>query len=330
MNLSRFTFLAIASLVASQGSISAQTPARLSLQPNAGLSISGDIGAVYTLQSSTNLALTNGWRSESIIKMSAPSQLVADIGPMTNRVCFYRAVGMAPSNLVFISQGTFTLGSPTNEVDRYDDEGPQTAVTISQGFWMGAHTVTQLEYKSVTGTNPSAFTGALDRPVENVSWFSATNYCGLLTQQEKTAGRIPNGWQYRLPTEAEWEYAARAGTTTRFWYGDDPGYTLLANYAWYTADSNDHTRSVAQKPSNPWGLYDMAGNVWEWCLDWYGPYPGGSVVDPKGVTSGANRVLRGGSWADDANLCRTACRILDDPTSAYSNYGFRVVLAPAQ
>ena len=140
------------------------------------------------------------------------------------------------------------------------------------------------------------------------------------------AGRLPAGWAYRLPTEAEWEYACRGWTSDRrFSYGDDPGYTNLATYAWYRSNSGSQTQPVGQKPPNPWGLYDMCGNVWEWCQDWYAPsYPGDSVTDPQGPPAGTERVLRGGSWDGFARRCRSACRIGDDPTANYyDNYGFR-------
>src|SRR5262249_41853232 len=162
---------------------------------------------------------------------------------------------------------------------------------------MAVHPVTQGEYQSVTGVNPSFFSGSTNLPVEQVSWIDATNYCGMLTQRERAAGHIAASWQYRLSTEAEWEYACRAGTTTRFYYGDDLSYLNLTNNAWYEDNSDDQTHPVGLKPANPWGLYDMGGNVSEWCLDWYAPYPGGNVTDPLATDSTSGlRVLRGGSW----------------------------------
>src|SRR5262249_49383971 len=143
--------------------------------------------------------------------------------------------------------------------------------------------VTQGEYLSLMNTNPSYFTNNLNRPVDSVSWLDATNYCARLTAQELAAGRIPPGSRFRLPTAAEWEYAARAGTATRFSYGDDdPGLTDLINHAWFSNNSGIVTHPVGQKPPNPWGLYDMEGNVLEWTLDWYAPYPGGYETDPQG------------------------------------------------
>jgi formylglycine-generating enzyme required for sulfatase activity len=135
---------------------------------------------------------------------------------------------------------------------------------------------------------------------------------------------------YRLPTEAEWEYACRGWTSTRFSYGDDPGYTSLTDYAWYDANSGSTSHPVGQKLPNPWGLYDMQGNVWEWCQDWYDAYPGGAALDPQGPASGSYRVIRGGYWDDFAWLCRSARRDYDYPDYGDDYIGFRVVLAPGQ
>jgi len=220
--------------------------------------------------------------------------------------------------------------SPPFHLHRSSAEGPQTDVIISRGFWMGKYETTQGEYLAVMGYNPSAFTGDANRPVEQVRWFDATNYCGRLTGREQAAGRIPTNCVYRLPTEAEWEYACRGWTSDRrFSYGDDPGYTNLTDYAWYDANSGT-TSPVGQKLPNPWGLYDMHGNVWEWCQDWYGAYPGGMVVDPQWPPAGSYRLYRGGGWDGDGLVCRSACRVGDYPGSSYNDVGFRAVLAPSQ
>ena len=217
------------------------------------------------------------------------------------------------------------------EQDRSINEGPQTTVTLTRGFWIGKFEVTQGEYLALTGENPSNFPGDLNRPVSSVTWFDATNYCWKLTQRELTAGRIPPGSQYRLPTEAEWECAARAGTTTRFSYGDDaPNYTSLTNYAWFLdlghPDLTVHP--VGQKLPNPWGLYDMAGNVWEWCQDWYGDQAGGVQTDPQGPTSNAQglKVMRGGAYDYDNSSCRSASRFFRFANWPDSDAGFCVVL----
>ena len=320
--------------------VSAQTPAGLSIQTYAGLTITGAVGTVYSVEYVTDLAQTNtacAWRCLEFLQLPASPYLWADkSGPVTGQR-FYRAVVFgAPTNLVFIPPGTFRLGSPTNEVDRWEDEGPQTAVTISRGFWMGKYEVTQGDYLAVLGINPSWFSTNngysrdLSRPVESVSWDEATNYCAMLTQQERAVGRIQTNCVYRLPTEAEWEYSCRAWTSTRFSYGDDPGYTNLTNYAWYCVNSGGTTHPVGQKLPNPWGLYDMHGNVWEWCQDWYGTYPGGIVLDPQGPDSGSYRVIRGGFWYSYPWPCRSAFRYDNNPDDRRYFIGFRVVLAPGQ
>ena len=230
--------------------------------------------------------------------------------------------------------GTFRMGSPTGEVDRNDWEGPQTAVTISRGFLIGKYEVTQGEYLAVTGTNPSScqpphFAEDLSRPVELVTWLDATNYCGLLTERERAAGRISTNSVYRLPTEAECEYACRGWTSTRFSHGDDVGYAGLTNFAWYADKSESMPHPVGQKLPNPGGLYDMHGNVREWCQS---PclYAGGIALDPEGPITSWTRAWRGGSFAHPASECRSAYRGNSAPSDSDSTLGFRVVLAPAQ
>ena len=235
-----------------------------------------------------------------------------------------------PEYLAWIRPGTFVLGSPLSERDRFDDEGPQTRVTISRGFWMSRFQTTQAEYLSVMGNNPSFFKGDMKRPVEQVSWVDANDYCAKMTARERAVGRLPAGYEYRLPTEAEWEFACRAGTSTRFGYGDDPDYAQLEDYAWYDSNSAGATHPVGGKKPNDWGLYDMHGNVLEWCLDWFGKYPGGSVIGPRGPSTGSACVLRGGQWYGFGRDCRSASRNSDWPRGFNRNLGFRVVLAPCQ
>jgi formylglycine-generating enzyme required for sulfatase activity len=325
---------------------SAQTPPVLGIQLYAGLSITGAVGSVYSVEYVTDLAQTNNpsaWRCLEYLQLPASPYLWADKSRPATGQRFYRAgVFTAPTNMVFIPPGTFRMGSPTNEVDRFYWEGPQTAVTISRGFWMGKYEVTQGEYLSVMGSNPSWFStnnGCADgqsRPVETVSWWDdATAYCDALTERERLAGRIGTNCVYRLPTEAEWEYACRGWTSTRFSYGDDPGYTNLTDYAWYSDNSGGETHAVGQKLPNPWGLYDMHGNVWEWCQDvWSENLPGGIALDPQGPATGSYRVIRGGAWsysAGYARFCRSASRYdWNLPDYGYDDIGFRVVLAPGQ
>jgi formylglycine-generating enzyme required for sulfatase activity len=318
---------------------SAQTPPLLNLQLHAGLSITRAVGTVYSIQYVADLAQTNNpspWRSLEFLRLPASPYLWTDKScPATGRR-FYRAmvIRISPTNLTFIPPGSFRMGSPPDEAGRYDWEGPQTEVTISRGFYIGTHEVTQGEYLSVTGTNPSWFqppnaTADLTRPVEQVTWFEATNYCALITQRDRALGRISTNTVYRLPTEAEWEYACRGWTSTAFSYGGDPGYASLANYAWQVDNGESTTHPVGQKLPNPWGLYDMHGNVWEWCQNWGDYcYAGGIAIDPPGPVTGATRAQRGGGWGSPASDCRSANRGNSDPTSRDATSGFRVVLAP--
>ena len=312
----------------------AQTRAALDIQVFAGLSITGAIGTVYSIDYVTNLGLANelnAWRCLEFVQLPASPYLWLDKSAPATGKRFYRAMAMAaPTNMVFIPPGTFRMGSATNELDRFSWEGPQTEVTITRGFWIGKYEVTQGEYLALMGFNPSNFRGDPNRPVEMVDWFAARDYCGQLTQQERAAGRIATNCAYRLPTEAEWEYACRAWTSTRFSYGDDPGYTDLANYAWYRANAVA-TQPVGLKLPNLWGLYDMYGNVAEWCQDG-GPwtYPGGSAIDPAGPEVGEARMGRGGRWNDQPRYCRSAHRSGGPPSYFWYDVGFRVVLAPGQ
>ena len=332
-----FQFMSIlcwAALKAGQGA-SAQVPPVLDIQLFAGLRIMGAVGTVYSVEYLTNVTQPNGWRSLSFLQLPTTNYLWLDSSAAATGQRLYRAVQLdAPTNMVFIPPGTFRLGSPPAEIDRFDSEGPQTVVTISRGFWMGKYEVTQGEYLAVTGKTPSSVKGDTNRPVELVSWLNATNYCGKLTQQERAVGHIATNSVYRLPTEAEWEYACRALTSTRFSYGEDPDYTHLTNYAWYKDNSDNTTHVVGQKLPNPWGLYDMHGNVWEWCQDWYGPYPGSIALDPQGPKTGLSRVVRGGNasgFNGDARLCRSAQRGFGLPGNpGNETIGFRVVLAPGQ
>jgi formylglycine-generating enzyme required for sulfatase activity len=213
------------------------------------------------------------------------------------------------------------MGSPLSEADRNIDEVQHT-VTLTQGFWMGDHEVTQQDYQELIGSNPSSFKGS-NLPVESVSWNDAVEYCKKLTERERSAGRITAQQAYRLPTEAEWEYAARAESVeTR------PGE--LGPIAWWFGNSDSQTHVVKQKVANAWGLHDMLGNVWEWCSDVYWAYPTVSVIDPTGPSSGPLRVSRGGSWNENTKNVRSAGRLRDIPTSRGSDLGFRCVLSESR
>ena len=221
---------------------------------------------------------------------------------------------------VGIPPGEFLMGSTSRHTA--NDERSVTRVRISKGFYLGKYEVTQAEWQAVMGSNPSRFSGCGRCPVEKVSWEDVQVFIGRLNARS-------GGERYRLPTEAEWEYAARAGTTTATYAGDvteqHRNDSVVNRIAWYGKNSGDRTQPVGQKAPNPWGLYDMLGNVFEWVQDWYGPYPGGAVTDPTGPGSGSKRVMRGGSWADWPVLCRSAYRFRGSPGYRREFLGFRLL-----
>jgi formylglycine-generating enzyme required for sulfatase activity len=235
-------------------------------------------------------------------------------------------------DMVWIAPGEFVMGSPDSENGRGSNEGPQTRVRLSKGYWLGKYEVTQAQWQALMGNNPSHFKGG-NLPVEKVSWNDAMEFCKRLTELERRAGRLPEGYQYTLPTEAQWEYACRAGTTTAFHYGNDLDATMAnfeGNYPYGAGRKGQYrekTVDVGSFRPNAWGLYDMHGNVWEWCADWFGSYPGGSVTDPRGPNSGSLRVNRGGSWLALALRCRSANRDLWRPSGTGSSLGFRLALS---
>ena len=227
-----------------------------------------------------------------------------------------------------VSPGTFLMGSPAGEADRDDDE-VQHHVTLTKAFWLGKYEVTQGQWKAVMGDNPSNFTGD-GLPVEKVSWEDAMEFCGKLDRMD---GNKPRGYVYSLPTEAQWEYACRAGTTTATAYGE----SLSSRQANFDGDNPyggapkgpylSKTTPVGSYRPNAWGFYDMHGNVREWCQDRYGDYPGSSVSDPEGPSTGASRVGRGGSWGNVGRYCRSADRDGSGPGLRDSSLGFRLVLS---
>jgi formylglycine-generating enzyme required for sulfatase activity len=296
----------------------------------------------------------------------------ATAGPETRTANL--TLALSPSvglELVWIPAGTFLMGSPAAEPLRHADEGPRTRVRLTTGFWLGRTHVTIAQWEAVMGRDVREqllhlidddslhdvagkrqtlreymhfSRDSVDRYLANesddlpmyfVSWYDAMEFCRRLTALERAAGRLPAGYEYDLPTEAQWEYAARAGTRGAI-------YTpVLDAIAWYDANSaqgylgkgfavaggaTGGPRPVAGKAPNHWGLYDMAGNVWQWCRDWYGPYPGGSVTDPAGPPGGTLRVNRGGSFGSGAGDERSARRAGNPAFEASAYRGFRVAL----
>ncbi len=236
---------------------------------------------------------------------------------------FVNNMGM---KFVFIPSGSFSMGSPDNELLRKKDE-IQHNVVLKKGFYLQTTEVTQQQWQDVMGNNPSFFQDCGSHcPVENISWTDAQQFIQKLNERDTHN-------TYRLPTEAEWEYACRAGTTTRYSWGDEAD-CHKANFG-NSPLSQECTQSSPGKPSpvgsyqaNPWGLYDMHGNVWEWCSDWYGPYPVTRVTDPCGVPHGTHRVVRGGAYFDPGESCRTANRCWDPPNYRVQDIGFRLVRLP--
>jgi formylglycine-generating enzyme required for sulfatase activity len=241
-------------------------------------------------------------------------------------------------DLVWIAPGTFLMGTPQNALAKWfydtrkrltkqptignwsvDDERPVTWVTLTRPFWLGRTEVTQAQWMAVMGSNPSGFKGD-DLPVETVSWDDAMEFCRKLSERERAANRLPVGYVYSLPTEAEWEYACRAGTT-----GDYAGD--IGAMAWTDENSGGSTHEVGIKRPNAWGLADMHGNVWELVFDWFADYQGGEVTNPRGPTSGYSRVFRGGTWNHEASFARSAIRLTDEPDRRGRALGFRLALS---
>jgi formylglycine-generating enzyme required for sulfatase activity len=277
--------------------------------------------------------------------------------------------------LAWIPPGEFTMGSPPGESGRGADESPTTHVTLTHGFWLGKNLVTIGQWKNIMGhgvreqlarhisdetlyevegkkqplrefmhwsrdVDPATYLAneSDDFPMYFVSWNDVQEFIKKVNERERAAGRLPAGYAYDLPTEAQWEYACRAGTTGATYAGPNTP-AVLETIAWYAGNSaTDYSgrrlgptrsgpRAVGQKKPNAWGLFDMYGNIWQWCRDWYGPYPGGNVTDPTGPAKGTARVNRGGSFGSGASSERSACRAGNPPMEPSAYRGFRLALS---
>ena len=266
---------------------------------------------------------TAGVLGVSVTTISPKKEYISNLG--TNDKTFINSIGM---EFVKIPAGSFQMGCSQGDSECGEDEKPQHKVTISKSFYMGKFEVTQGQWKKVMGegflgigeNNPSTFKSCGDDcPVENISWNDVQEFIQKLNEKEGSN-------KYRLPTEAEWEYSARAGGKTKFYWGD----TVNDEYLWYYNNSGNATHPVGKKKPNAWGLYDMTGNVWEWVEDWYGSdfYKNASGNDPKSPNSGESRVLRGGSWYNNTRYSRLSYRGYNYPDYRDYTYGFRLLLLP--
>jgi formylglycine-generating enzyme required for sulfatase activity len=222
--------------------------------------------------------------------------------------------------LMPIAAGTFVMGHDSGDTN----ERPLTRVTLTKPFWLGRTEVTQREWKALMGETDRSYFKDSNLPVQNVSWDEAMEFCRKLTATERRADRLPAGYIYSLPTEAEWEFGCRAGTTNEF-------SGKIGEMAWHEGNSGNTPHAAATLAANAWGLHDMHGNVWEWCADFYQEkLKGGSVSDPAGPANSAYRVRRGGSWVISAGLLRSSIRGRAEPDYRNYNLGFRIALVPAR
>jgi formylglycine-generating enzyme required for sulfatase activity len=302
-------------------SVSTDSGATFHLQPRA---ISGDVGA--------NIAPSRGkrivwdvFRDLKRLSGNMAVSVIASAAKQSPPGVLASAAKQSPSPLpgmtfALIPAGAFTMGSPANEEGRDDDESPQHRVTLNS-FYIMTTEVTQSQWQAVMGSNPSYFKGD-NLPVEQVSWNDVQEFIKKLNQRDPGKG-------YRLPSEAEWEYSCRAGTTTRFYTGN--AEADLARAGWYDGNSGSKTHAVGQKTPNAWDLYDMHGNVWEWCQDWYHDSYNGAPVDGRAweTPSETFRVLRGGSWGINVRICRSSFRFRYEPDNRNDYFfGFRVACSP--
>lgn len=308
--------------VAGSAAVGSPSGPELKLEMVPKITVAGLPGSLAAIEWSAEA--TGPWTTWTNVVLGLEGSTMIDVSPGATRR-FYRVVSSitpaGPNGFVWVHPGTFVMGSPFSESNRELDEIQHT-VTITKGFWISDHEVTQSEFLKLMDSWPFFwFLGDQSRPAEGVSWYDANIYCKRLTDRDRAIANITTQQQYRLPTEAEWEYAARAGTT-------GAQYGEKGSVAWYGANSGGKTHTVKQKTPNAWGIYDMLGNVSEWCSDWYGEYDG-NATNPVGPSSGTAKVVRGGSWVDGVGL-RLANREKTSVESRGQLTGFRVVLTGSQ
>jgi formylglycine-generating enzyme required for sulfatase activity len=263
-----------------------------------------------------------------IVGVPGTHPLAAQLGEATSRPQRVESVTVRlDADLSFpfrwIPPGTYQRGSPESEPGRDRDEGPRHRVILTRGFYLGTYEVTQAQWLAVMGENPAVFQQGEDhlrRPVESVSWEDCQRFLQRLNQRGRGL--------FRLPTEAEWEYACRAGTPTRYYWGDALEDYQTHPHAWANSRSMATTHPVGTKPANPWGLFDMSGSVWEWCQDWYGPYSAEEQTDPTGPSAGTEKIFRGGSWYDFPVSLRSSNRHRHRTDGRYTAIGLRLVWEP--
>ena len=283
-------------------------------------------GVAVIWQSTGSMAKDTYWSAAHAFPSNKVKSAALTVQPRANGTSFFKLSWVdinLPNNLIWLPPGNFLMGSPENESGRYKDEGPAHNASIPHGFWMDRYEVTQEQFMLLMDSNPSSTDYTSDLPVNKVTWHEAREYCKRLSKQQRTRNTIPSGYHYRLPTEAEWEYACRAGTKNAYSYGDNKA--LLSQYGWWAENSNGKPKPVGLLTPNPWGFYDIHGNLFEWCLDTYRAYPGGTAYSD----SGKMKIFRGGAYYCPSSILRSACRAEPQkPDYRWILGGFRVVLAP--
>ena len=283
-------------------------------------------GTIVLWESNETTINENNWKAVHAFPVSKQNSAALLIKPKAKNNAFFKLSWQPinlPNQLAWIPPGNFQMGSPSDEPGRFKDEGPVHPSSVPHGFWMDRYETTQQRFRDLMGNNPSSTEFTPNLPVNRVTWYEAAQFCEKLTKSAKSKEQLPIGYVYRLPTETEWEYACRAGTDNAYSYGDSA--ETLSEYGWWAKNSGNQPEPVGKLKPNPWGLYDMHGNLFEWCFNSYKPYPDGEAFS----NTGNMKVLRGGAFYCPRNILRSACRAESQkPDYRWILAGFRVVLAP--